>query len=84
MGCCGFCDFSLLETENWAVVQMNKMVNRLKDEGVFAKFVPSAGVPFHTPLLERVRDELLDKMRKVNFEHFHDANSEFVELRGLE
>uniref|UniRef100_A0A914ZHK0 Fatty acid synthase n=1 Tax=Parascaris univalens TaxID=6257 RepID=A0A914ZHK0_PARUN len=45
--------------------QVERFVEELKKEDIFAKAVDSSGVPFHSPIMRKVKDKMLNAMRTI-------------------
>uniref|UniRef100_A0A0N5CAY3 Fatty acid synthase n=1 Tax=Strongyloides papillosus TaxID=174720 RepID=A0A0N5CAY3_STREA len=48
--------------------KIKEMVDELTKEGVFAKYVDTSGIPFHSPQMYPVRDAMLNAMKKAVLE----------------
>ena len=44
---------------------IEKFCKELADKGIFAKMVDSSGIPFHSPVMEKVREPMLKAMRSA-------------------
>uniref|UniRef100_A0A0N4ZTR7 Fatty acid synthase n=1 Tax=Parastrongyloides trichosuri TaxID=131310 RepID=A0A0N4ZTR7_PARTI len=45
--------------------KIKEMVDELTKEGVFAKYVDTSGIPFHSPQMLQVKDAMLDAMKQA-------------------